>query len=472
LFVQTSNALAVNTTIESIQNSTETQIRNLLQPLINQYCKNDCKLLSIETKFEPIRHQKTQPRITDLDLWTKKKIKISSAKISLLIDEKTRPSGQKKLINLFNHLLNTLPFKTQLETKLTLFPQESGSEKQIAKIRTKISQRIQNTISEIIRDFCPSQCMFTNLQFITDVIHRDDLQTHPTRELIEDHGMVLKVEEISGTLLLDEKLSAEDQKTIFELIRLKVASLGEFNLSSKIIKFRNNSQPSMLDPATENRQVASNIELNDKIQHETIELSWFNLILIGSLGSLLILLTYKKLRSLPPTNIAPTADSKSLHDSEVLVEILQKSDFDTQRNILKLVKKLYPDTLQALKSKWVTIDLLRYLQDHQVLEVILNLTRKESIEFLMGTSSNLKYFILSKLPNHFASELQEDMHQVRLISKELSAISERTVIQRIQRLADQGFISIIEINDRLFSDVLGASETSDQDINYIKKTSV
>lgn len=473
------NALAANTDIENIQKSTETRIRNLLEPVINQYCNNDCKLLSIETNFDPIRTQKTQPGLADINLEKKRKLKLSSAKISLLLNKKAQPSEQKKLISLFNHFLGTLPFKTHLETQLTLFPEEPGSQKQVEKIRSKISQRIQNTISEVIKDFCPNQCMFTNLHFTTNLIHRDDLQTDSTRELIEDHGMVLKVQGISGTLLLDEKLSSGDQKRILELIRLKVASLGDLNLSSKIIQFPKNPQSLLLDPELQNRQLASDLSADDTNHEETRELTWPSLIVIGSLSFLLFLVTYKKFGLGRPASLSAnqtatqplTAESKPLYDSEVLMDILRKSDFDTQKGILKLTKSSYPDTFQALKSKWVTIDLLRYMQDHQILEVMLSLTRKDTVEFLMGTSSNLRSFILSKIPNDFASELQEDMHNVHLVGKEHSSISERTVVMRIQRLADQRLITLLDLNDRLFSDVLGVSEVPFQYMSQNKNAS-
>lgn len=243
--------------IESIQKSTETQIRNLMEPLLDKYCHEECKLLSVNASIDLAERDETAPGFTEASNSSDQEFAPSSATIKLLLDEKIGPISRKKLLELLEQYLSTLKYPVTIDSQITHFPQPIGSESKIAELRDRISRQFQTTVSDLLRQFCSDHCLFVDFQLKTEPVNGEESQYGPASEFIQEGNVSLRVREITGTLLFDETLSPEDRTNILEMLKLKTKQFNHVNIASQVIKFPKPSQSVKTTPS-ENSNTAQN----------------------------------------------------------------------------------------------------------------------------------------------------------------------------------------------------------------------
>jgi flagellar motor switch protein FliG len=223
--------------IEITQKAAENQIRHLLDPLLEKYCHDECKLLSVNVSVDIAVPDEIAPGFTDVQIKSDKDLAPTSARLKLLIDDKVGPISRSKLIELLQQYLDTLDYPVKVETQVTHFPQPVGSEGKIADLRERISKQFQSTISELIQHFCPEHCLFVDFNLRTEAVNGEEPQYGSQGEFIQDNGIALRIRDISGTILMDDSLPPAEQENILEMAKLKTNSFKHVNLTAKAMKF-------------------------------------------------------------------------------------------------------------------------------------------------------------------------------------------------------------------------------------------
>ena len=148
----------------------------------------------------------------------------------------------------------------------------------------------------------------------------------------------------------------------------------------------------------------------------------------------------------------PKLNTEALPGSEVLLTLLEKTDSDVQKSVLKNLEVSNPDSARHVRTKLVSLDTLKYLRDGHVLEVVLGLRHDELLLFLKGTPADVKVAIFNKAPRDLVADLEEELQQNIQVTRESYQAVERKIINRIKLMAAEGLINLNETNERMFSD--------------------
>lgn len=703
LLLLSGTASARLNTTEMVQKTAENQIRRLLEPLLSKYCHDECKLMSVNTTVDIATQEKMAPGFDDIELRNPNELAPSAAKVKILIDDKVGPVSRAKLLDLIQQYLDTLDFPVRLDTQVTHFPAPQGSESKVAELREKVSKEFLSTLDDLIRQFCPQQCLLADFNLQTEVVNGEEAQYGVQGEFYQDGDTAIRIKGISATLLTDETLLPEEQNNVVEMAKLKTNSFRNVTVTGKSLRF---PHPVSFSTTAKNRGLASESDKNDNdgkktssnesnnkqekiekiekiervengdaVQAELQKFKVFGLIFGISILALLIFIALSSFRSpqsgassvhriiqnltndpvsqgsfqqspsttrseasatlskryeaeklfdelisiyaqqpkvakhvfsrilteegvettaqcvhlfgegiviemlrdpslqtdltelmefyvrntieladdeklellqklhnrtivgklmvlgnpssnlfdflaemdgqqvmelirtesltvksivltqcdaqkraaiyaqmdpeirlqllaelsridyLPKDfifNVAaalkrkkrdnPKLNTEALPGSDVLVSLLERTGQIMQKTVVKNLEMTNPESARTVKSKLVSLDTLRYLRDGQLLEVVLSLRYDELIQFLRGAPDDIRKLIFSKAPKELVTELESEVAQTSVLSRENYQTFERKVLNRMKILANEGQINLIETNERMFSD--------------------
>ncbi|MCM0606971.1 MAG: hypothetical protein KA715_12850 [Xanthomonadaceae bacterium] len=148
----------------------------------------------------------------------------------------------------------------------------------------------------------------------------------------------------------------------------------------------------------------------------------------------------------------PRLNTEALPGSDVLVTLLEKSNSETQKSVVHSLGSVNPDSVRTIKSKLVSLETLKYLQDNQLLDLVLSLKHEELLTFLRGTSDEIRGVVFSKAPTNLVEELQEELANFPAPNREAYMAVERKALNRIKVMATDGHINLIETNERMFGE--------------------
>ncbi|MEO5971293.1 MAG: hypothetical protein ABIQ95_15310, partial [Bdellovibrionia bacterium] len=253
-------SFAAPNAIEIAKKTAENQIRHLLEPLVDKYCHEACRLMNINVEIDHAVTQEFSPGFDD-ELRNANEYAPASASVKLLIDDKVGPVSRNKLLELLQQFLDTLEYPVKIDSQSTHFPMPQGSEGKISELREKIAKDFQNKTDSLIREFCQSHCLLADFNLQTEVVNGEEAQYGSTGEFIQDGDTVIRIKEISATLLMDDNLPKEEQDNILEMVRLKTNSYKHVSLTGKSFKFPSPSLNVMSGgrgPASERNERSTN----------------------------------------------------------------------------------------------------------------------------------------------------------------------------------------------------------------------
>lgn len=146
----------------------------------------------------------------------------------------------------------------------------------------------------------------------------------------------------------------------------------------------------------------------------------------------------------------PEFDTEQLRSSEILLDLLEKSPIQEQRELMADLESINPESARAIKVKLVTLEMLPYLKSGHLLEIVLGLERIELVRFLSGTREHIRDLLLSNAPAELAESWQEDLSQVAGVDEQNYRLVELKMLGRIRHLANSGAINILEMNEIMF----------------------
>ena len=146
----------------------------------------------------------------------------------------------------------------------------------------------------------------------------------------------------------------------------------------------------------------------------------------------------------------PEFDTENLRSSDILIDLLEKADLDDQRKLMTQLQETNPDTARSVKMSLVTVEIMPYLKDGHLLELILGMERDDLMTFLMGTREHVRDLLLRKAPEELADSWIEDMESMASVDENSYRVAEMKIIARIRGLVNNGVINLLEINDMIF----------------------
>jgi flagellar motor switch protein FliG len=147
----------------------------------------------------------------------------------------------------------------------------------------------------------------------------------------------------------------------------------------------------------------------------------------------------------------PEFDTENLRASEILIDLLEKATLQEQRELMTSLQTSNPETARSIKMKLVTVEMMPYLKDGHLLEIVLGMEREELLAFLLGAREHIRSIILSKAPPELADSWIEDLEVKAGVDEQTHRLAEIKIISRIRNLANSGSINLLDINEVIFS---------------------
>ncbi|MDA9951233.1 hypothetical protein N9D31_01535 [Oligoflexaceae bacterium] len=165
-------------------------------------------------------------------------------------------------------------------------------------------------------------------------------------------------------------------------------------------------------------------------------------------------------------NTRPEFDTQNLRSSEVLVDLMEKAELGEQKKLMSNLVQSNPEAAKAIKMKLVTVEMIPYMKDGHLLEIILGMERSELLAFLKGTNERIRDLLLRKAPPELAGSWVEDLNYMSVVDEASFRLAEMSILRRIRNLASNGGISIMDINDLIFSDLDGLNASTAEPGEY------
>ena len=144
-------------------------------------------------------------------------------------------------------------------------------------------------------------------------------------------------------------------------------------------------------------------------------------------------------------------DTEQLRSSDIIIDLLEKAPLKDQRKLMADLVKTNPDAARLIKLKLVTVEMLPYIRDGHLLEIVMGLDRQELLPFLVGAPEHIRDLLLSKAPPELAQSWIEDIEQSAGIEDSRYRMAEMRILGRVRTLANNGAIRLVDINDRIFA---------------------
>lgn len=147
----------------------------------------------------------------------------------------------------------------------------------------------------------------------------------------------------------------------------------------------------------------------------------------------------------------PEFDTENLRSSEIIIDLLERSSLDEQRQIMGHLQRTNADTARGIMLKLVTVEILPYLKDGHLLEIILGLERDDLMLFLAGTADHIKNLFMTKAPYELVESWLEELNQMGLVEENNYKLVELKVFNKIRNLGNSGVINILDINEMIYA---------------------
>jgi len=144
-------------------------------------------------------------------------------------------------------------------------------------------------------------------------------------------------------------------------------------------------------------------------------------------------------------------DTEQLRSSDIILDLLEKSTLQAQRELMADLVKTNPEAARGIKLKLVTVEMLPYIKDGHLLEIVMGLEREDLLSFLVGSPEHIRELLLAKAPSELSQSWMEDVEQLAGVEEARYRLAEMRILARVRNLANSGAIRLIDINDRIFA---------------------
>lgn len=146
----------------------------------------------------------------------------------------------------------------------------------------------------------------------------------------------------------------------------------------------------------------------------------------------------------------PEFDTENLRSNNILLDLIEKADFQAQRELMVNLEDTNPESSRLIKMKLVTIHMLNFFKEGHLLEIFMGMDREDLLIFLGNVDTQLSRMIISKAPEDLAESWREDLQLFSQPDYTKYRVVEMQVLEKIRNLASNGAINLLEINDLLY----------------------
>ncbi len=227
-------AVAAPSTIE-VKKQGESQIKQIMEPLVDKYCRDQCRIVHIDTEVDIAVDDVTTPGFEDGG--GKVTLAPASGKVKLLIDENLGNKNRTMITDMMKEHLLSLNFPVELDVKVSKFPQPASSNYKVAELREKVSRDIKNSLTGLLGQFCSKHCVLGEFEVQTEAVNPEDVDYASTQEFFQDGPAAVRVKSVKANIMVDEILPPSEAAGIIDMAKLKVGQFKNAEITSQTMKF-------------------------------------------------------------------------------------------------------------------------------------------------------------------------------------------------------------------------------------------
>lgn len=228
-------ALAAGPNTLEVKKRGEQQVRQILDPLVNQYCREQCQVIHVDVEIDLAVDELTAPGFEEGG--GRANLAPASAKVKMLIDENLGAQTRGKILALFKEHVDQLEYPVQLEPRVTRFPQPASSTYRVADLRAKVTRDIRASIQGMITQFCPEHCLLGDFDVQTEVVNPEDVDYAASQEFFQDGPAAIRVRGVKAMIMTDRELPVEEAAGIVDMVKLRVAPYKGSEVLAQSMKF-------------------------------------------------------------------------------------------------------------------------------------------------------------------------------------------------------------------------------------------
>ena len=233
------SALAAGPSTLDVKKRGEQQVRQVLEPLVNQYCREQCQIIHVETEVDLAVDDLTTPGFEEGGRAT---LAPAAARVKMLVDENLGSQTRNKILALFKEHLDQLDYPVQVEPRITRFPQPASSTYRVAELRARVVRDIRASIQGMLTQFCAEHCVLGDFDVQTEAVNPEDVDYASSQEYFQDGPAAIRVKGVKAVVMTDQALPPEEAAGMVEMVKLKVSPYRNSEVLAQSMRFPKNLQ--------------------------------------------------------------------------------------------------------------------------------------------------------------------------------------------------------------------------------------
>ena len=233
------SALAAGPSTLDVKKRGEQQVRQVLEPLVNQYCREQCQIIHVETEVDLAVDDLTTPGFEEGGRTT---LAPAAARVKMLVDENLGSQTRNKILALFKEHLDQLDYPVQVEPRITRFPQPASSTYRVAELRARVVRDIRASIQGMLTQFCAEHCVLGDFDVQTEAVNPEDVDYASSQEYFQDGPAAIRVKGVKAVVMTDQALPPEEAAGMVEMVKLKVSPYRNSEVLAQSMRFPKNLQ--------------------------------------------------------------------------------------------------------------------------------------------------------------------------------------------------------------------------------------
>ena len=213
----------------------EQEIRKVVEPVLSQYCHEQCQIIHIDTEVDVAIDDLTTPGFEDTG--GKASLAPASGKLRLLMDDSLGANTRAKIVDLLKEHLEILNFPVDIESRITKFPQPASSGYRVADLRERVVRDIRSSLQNMLSQFCPETCLLGDFDVQTEVVNSEDINYSNSQDFYQDGPATIRVRGVKATIMTDQGMSPAQANGIIEMAKLKVAQFKSSTIVAQSMTF-------------------------------------------------------------------------------------------------------------------------------------------------------------------------------------------------------------------------------------------
>jgi len=208
-------------------------------PLLNQYCKESCQIINIEVSVEETISDSDDLGFEGVSGEISDNIFVNKVITEVQVDDRITQTNRKRLGSIIENHLRHLGLTAEIIWRPVTLPQIGQSEAMEEQLKRDVKRRVGNAIDKVIENYCPEDCILSQIAVDGVLITPDEAQDFGPRELVRDKTgrAILKLNQIDAEVSMNDSIDELTKRKISNLFRARTRFVSPVEIDVQMSEF-------------------------------------------------------------------------------------------------------------------------------------------------------------------------------------------------------------------------------------------